>query len=65
MINDVVAEPDLPGVLLAFHDYQLITSETVHASVRFLLEHRPPQLHIVLASHSDPPLGLARFRGAE
>jgi LuxR family transcriptional regulator, maltose regulon positive regulatory protein len=63
LINDVVAEPGLPGVLLVFDDYQLITSETVHASVRFLLEHRPPQLHIVLASRSDPPLGLARFRG--
>ena len=63
LINDVVAEPDLPGMLLVFDDYQLITSETVHASVRFLLEHRPPRLHIVLASRSDPPLGLARFRG--
>ena len=63
LINDVVAEPGLPGVLLVFDDYQLITSPTVHASVRFLLEHRPPQLHVVLASRADPPLGLARFRG--
>ena len=63
LINDVVAESGLPGVLLVFDDYQLITSQTVHASVRFLLEHRPPQLHVVLASRSDPPLGLARFRG--
>jgi LuxR family transcriptional regulator, maltose regulon positive regulatory protein len=33
------------------------------ASVRFLLDHRPPQLRVVLASRSDPPLGLARYRG--
>jgi ATP/maltotriose-dependent transcriptional regulator MalT len=27
-----------------------------------LLEHRPPELHLVLASRSDPPLALARLR---
>jgi LuxR family maltose regulon positive regulatory protein len=34
----------------------------VHASVGFLLEHRPPGLRLVLASRSDPPLPLARLR---
>ena len=63
LINDVVAEPDLPDVPLILDDYHLISSETVHASVRFLLEHRPPQLRMVLASRSDPPLGLPRYRG--
>ena len=28
----------------------------MHASVEFLLEHRPPGLHLVLASRADPPL---------
>jgi LuxR family maltose regulon positive regulatory protein len=28
----------------------------------FLLEHRPPQLHVVLATRTDPPLPLARMR---
>ena len=28
----------------------------------FLLEHLPPQVHVVLASRSDPPLPLARMR---
>ena len=28
-----------------------------------MLEHRPPGLHLVLASRSDPPLALARLRG--
>ena len=44
-------------------DYHLIDSEAVHASLGFLLEHRPPGLHLVLASRSDPPLALARLRG--
>ena len=34
----------------------------MHASLGFLLEHRPPGLRLVLASRSDPPLALARLR---
>jgi len=63
LINEVAAEPDQPGVLLVLDDYHLISSDSVQASVRFLLAHRPPQLRVVLASRSDPPLGLARYRG--
>ena len=40
----------------------MISSELVHASVGFLLEHRPPGLQLALASRSDPPLALARLR---
>ena len=50
-------------MLLVLDDYHLISSDTLQASVRFLLDHRPPQLRVVLASRSDPPLGLARYRG--
>ncbi len=39
------------------------SSESVHASLRFLLEHRPTGLRLILASRSDPPLELARLRG--
>src|SRR5690348_1704505 len=66
LINDVAAEPaerDQPDVLLVLDDYHLISSDSVQASVRFLLAHRPPRLRVVLASRSDPPLGLARYRG--
>jgi LuxR family maltose regulon positive regulatory protein len=44
-------------------DYHLIDSGAVHESLGFLIEHRPPGLHMVLASRSDPPLPLARLRG--
>jgi ATP/maltotriose-dependent transcriptional regulator MalT len=63
LINDVVAEPGPPDVLLVLDDYHLISSDSVQSSVRFLLDHRPPQLRVVLAGRSDPPLGLARYRG--
>ena len=58
----MVADAGRPDALLVLDDYHLVSSDTVHASVRFLLEHRPPQLRIVLAGRSDPPLGLARYR---
>ena len=40
----------------------MISSQLVHESLRFLLEHRPPGLHLALTSRSDPPLALARLR---
>ncbi|HEX4255277.1 MAG TPA: LuxR C-terminal-related transcriptional regulator [Streptosporangiaceae bacterium] len=62
LINDFMAEPDLPAVLLVLDDYHVIGSAGVHTPLRFLFEHRPPQLRIALASRSDPSLGLARYR---
>ena len=34
----------------------------VHEAMAFLLDHLPPQLHLVIASRADPPLPLARLR---
>ena len=56
LINDVVGDAGRPDALLVLDDYHLVSSDAVHASVRFLLEHRPPELRIVLAGRSDPPL---------
>ncbi len=63
LINELAAEPDAGQALLVLDDYHLIDSPAVHASLGFLLEHRPPGLRLVLASRSDPPLALARLRG--
>ena len=63
LINELAAGADAGQVLLVLDDYHLIDSEVVHSSLGFLLEHRPPGLHLVLASRSDPPLALARLRG--
>ena len=63
LINELAAGPDADQALLVLDDYHLIDSGAVHASLGFLLEHRPPGLYLVLASRSDPPLPLARLRG--
>ena len=58
LINDLAGEE----ALLVLDDYHLISAQQVHESLAFLLEHRPAGICVVLASRSDPPLGLARLR---
>jgi LuxR family maltose regulon positive regulatory protein len=59
-INDLA---DMPGdVILVLDDYHLIRNDKVHALLDLLIEHLPPQLHLVLISRSDPPLPIARWR---
>ena len=47
---------------LVLDDYHIITAEPIQRGMTFLLEHLPPQLHLVLATRADPPLPLARLR---
>jgi LuxR family transcriptional regulator, maltose regulon positive regulatory protein len=61
LINELAATAD--PTLLVLDDYHLVDSPQVHASVAFLLGHRPPGLRLVLACRADPPLSLARLRG--
>ncbi|TAK30829.1 MAG: helix-turn-helix transcriptional regulator [Chloroflexota bacterium] len=60
LTNAVAAEQaDLAIVL---DDYHFIVDQTVHKSVAFLLDHLPPNLHLIIATRTDPPLSLARLR---
>ena len=61
LINDLAGEEE-EETLLVLDDYHVISSEPVHDSLGFLLEHRPPGLVLALTSRSDPPLALARLR---
>jgi LuxR family maltose regulon positive regulatory protein len=47
---------------LVLDDYHVITAESIQRGMIFLLEHLPPQMHLVLATRADPPLPLARLR---
>jgi LuxR family maltose regulon positive regulatory protein len=49
-------------IVLVLDDYQFISSQAVHEAVAFLLEHCPHNLHLVIASRSDPPLPILRLR---
>src|SRR6266699_1074998 len=59
-INDLAALPH--EVALVLDDYHLITAQPIHRSITYLLDHLPPQLHLVMATRADPPLSLARLR---
>ena len=65
LVNELAAQPSTDDVLLVLDDYHLIDSQPVHASLGFLIEHRPPRLHLVLTSRADPPLALARLRARD
>jgi LuxR family maltose regulon positive regulatory protein len=58
LINDL-AVLNAPCVLV-LDDYHLIQTPAIHRAVAFLLEHLPPQLHVVIAARADPPLPLSR-----
>lgn len=60
LLNDLGAVDD--DVVLVLDDYHVIESREVHEAMAFLLDHLPPQLHLVIASRADPPLPLARLR---
>lgn len=60
LINDLV---ELPGrVVLVLDDYHEITNQSIHTLLSYLVEHHPPQVHLVLATRADPPFPLARRR---
>ncbi|MBI9046644.1 MAG: hypothetical protein JEZ06_19290 [Anaerolineaceae bacterium] len=48
--------------ILILDDYHLIDAQTVHDSLRFLLDHQPPNLHLVIVTREDPPLNLSKLR---
>jgi LuxR family maltose regulon positive regulatory protein len=47
---------------LVLDDYHLIQNQVVHQVVGFLLEHRSPPFHLIIATRADPPLPLAKLR---
>jgi len=49
-------------VVLILDDYHLIEAESIHHMLAFLIAHRPPVLHLLMATRADPPLPLARLR---
>ncbi|MEM7133921.1 MAG: LuxR C-terminal-related transcriptional regulator [Chloroflexota bacterium] len=48
--------------LLVLDDYHLIDSPEVDEALAFLLDHLPPQMHLVITTREDPNLPLARLR---
>jgi len=61
LLNDLSAISN--DVVLVLDDYHVIDARDVQDGMAFLLEHLPPQMHLVIASRADPALPLSRLRG--
>jgi LuxR family maltose regulon positive regulatory protein len=60
LINEVAETAQ--DFVLVLDDYHVINAKPVDNALTFLLEHLPPQMHLVIATREDPPLPLARLR---
>jgi LuxR family transcriptional regulator, maltose regulon positive regulatory protein len=49
-------------LMLVLDDYHLITAATVHDFITRLIDHQPPDLHLLLITRDSPPLPLVRWR---
>ena len=61
LLNDLDAISN--DVVLVLDDYHVVDARDVQDGMAFLLEHLPPQIHLVIGSRADPALPLARLRG--
>jgi LuxR family transcriptional regulator, maltose regulon positive regulatory protein len=60
LINDL--ENTGAPLFIILDDYQSITNSAVHAGMTFFLDHLPLNVHVIIATRSDPPIPLARLR---
>jgi LuxR family transcriptional regulator, maltose regulon positive regulatory protein len=63
LLNELESLSD--ELVLVFDDYHVIESAPIHESLTFFVGHLPPQLRVVIATRSDPPLQLARLRARD
>src|SRR5437868_3072505 len=60
LLNDITTLPD--NFVLVLDDYHAIDAKPIDQTLAYLVEHLPPQMHLVIATREDPQLPLARLR---
>ena len=60
LVNEITNIPD--QFVLVLDDYHLVDAKSVDNALDFLLEHLPPQMHLVITTREDPQLPLSRLR---
>src|SRR5438034_1183425 len=60
LLNEITTLPD--HFVLVLDDYHLIDAKPVDMALTYLVEHLPPQMHLVIATREDPQVPLARLR---
>jgi LuxR family maltose regulon positive regulatory protein len=60
LINEIAVTR--ASFVLVLDDYHAITELAIHEALEFLLEHQPPQMHLVIVTRQDPALPISRLR---
>jgi len=60
LLNELAEEPE--DVWLVLDDYHVIDDRDVRDDVTFLVEHLPPNMHVLLGARRDPDFPLPRWR---
>ncbi|MFC2029201.1 LuxR C-terminal-related transcriptional regulator [Chloroflexota bacterium] len=60
LVNELTT--DARPLVLVLDDYHVIEAKGIDGAMAFLLEHQPPNLHLVVAGRADPFLPLSRLR---
>jgi LuxR family maltose regulon positive regulatory protein len=60
LLNDIATIPT--DVVLVLDDCHVLDARPVDDALAFLVEHLPPQVHLVIATREDPALPLSRLR---
>jgi LuxR family maltose regulon positive regulatory protein len=66
LLNALSTQPpekmrERPDVLV-LDDYHMIAARPIHQALTTLIDYLPPHVHLVIASRTDPPMPLARWR---
>lgn len=62
LVTALAGMPD--DIFLVLDDFHCLSAPAGHAQVEFLLEHLPPQAHVVILTRADPGLRLGRLRAS-
>jgi LuxR family maltose regulon positive regulatory protein len=60
LLNEIATMPQ-PAILV-LDDFHVLNTRSIDQALAFLVEHLPPQLHLVITTREDPQLPLARLR---
>ena len=60
LLNEIATIPY--KFVLVLDDYHVIDSERIDDGLNFLLEHLPPQMHLVISTREDPQFHIGRLR---
>ena len=62
LVNEIAVLKE--EIVLILDDYDRASDPAIHTSLTFFISHQPPNMHVIIAGRSYPPLPLARWRAS-